>query len=87
MKIKQGQCFFDVVLGSTGNKENLIKMALHNNVSITQKLDIGTEVIPAGKNNKRILEMFGKNNSPATLIKQKSSPLDFLFPNLFPISL
>lgn len=86
MKIKRGQSFLDIVLESTGNRENFILMAHKNNVSITDVLNIGTEIQVTGKKKKRIIEMFGENNIPASLTNN-DNVLDFLFPNLFPISL
>ncbi|MBP4140178.1 hypothetical protein J3495_19110, partial [Flavobacterium sp. P7388] len=68
MKAKQGQSFCDLVIQETGDIGNAFAMALQNGLSITDSLTIGQEIIPAGKENKSISEIWSENNLPATAI-------------------
>ncbi|GEM_PF-3046670 len=44
-KVQQGQSFIDKTLELTGSVENLLEMAILNNVSITDNISIGTEIL------------------------------------------
>ena len=44
-KVQQGQSFIDKTLELTGSVENLLEMAILNNVSITDDVAIGTEIL------------------------------------------
>jgi hypothetical protein len=68
MKAKQGQSFLDLVLQGTGNIENSFAMSVLNGVSITDNLFIDEEIIPAGKENKFITELWSEYNLPATAV-------------------
>ncbi|MGQ8869011.1 hypothetical protein [Myroides sp. TSA_177.3] len=48
IKIKNEQCFLDLVLESTGTINNTLIMALANDVSITDDFSIGKEYKVAG---------------------------------------
>ena len=45
IKVQQGQSFIDKTLELTGSVENLLEMAILNNVSITDDVAIGVEII------------------------------------------
>ncbi|MGV0946060.1 hypothetical protein ACTS93_02600 [Empedobacter falsenii] len=44
-KVQQGQSFIDKTLELTGSVESLLDMAILNNVSITDDVSIGTEIL------------------------------------------
>ncbi|MDH1602558.1 hypothetical protein [Empedobacter sp. GD03739] len=44
-KVQQGQSFIDKTLELTGSVENLLEMAIINNVSITDDVSIGKEIL------------------------------------------
>ena len=44
-KVQQGQSFIDKTLELTGSVESLLEMAILNNVSITDDVSIGKEII------------------------------------------
>lgn len=88
-EIRQGQSFFDVVIVRTGDITNAFEMALKNNISITEKRQTGDVLVNAGKERKAITKLFGKVHYPATAPKQETTTtgLDYLLPNILPMSL
>ncbi|MWB92995.1 hypothetical protein GON26_01350 [Flavobacterium sp. GA093] len=72
MKAKQGQSFCDLVIQGTGNIENAVEMAILNNLSITDNLSIDQVLMPAGKENKSILEIWSEYNLPATALTDEN---------------
>ena len=44
-KVQQGQSFIDKTLELTGSVESLLEMAILNNVSITDDISIGKEIL------------------------------------------
>ena len=68
MKVEQGQSFLDKVIEQTGSLDNAFEMALLNNLSLTDGLQIGSELSTAGTVKRGIVSLFGKNNKPATAL-------------------
>lgn len=66
-KIKQGQCFLDMVIELSGSVDNAIEMAMLNNVSITDRLKINDVVVCNNITNKRVVQLF-KNKNTATAL-------------------
>lgn len=66
-KIKQGQCFLDMVTELSGATDNAIEMAMLNNVSITDRLKINDVVVCNNITNKRVVQLF-KNKNTATAL-------------------
>ncbi|MGE4345946.1 MAG: hypothetical protein AB7D46_00885 [Flavobacteriaceae bacterium] len=90
IEVKQGQSFFDVVVVGTGSITNALAMALKNNVSVTEKRQTGDVIIMAGTERKAITKLFGKTHYPATAAttkEQTTTGLDYLLPNILPMSL
>jgi hypothetical protein len=75
MKAKQGQSFSDLVIQGTGSNENSFTMSVLNGVSITDSLTINQELLPAGKENKSMLEIWSENNNPATAVTDENYEL------------
>jgi hypothetical protein len=71
----QGQSFIDKVLENTGSIENVFQMALLNDISITDDLSIGMELKISEATNKRIVELFGEFNRPATALTNQNYEL------------
>lgn len=65
-KVKQGQSFLDKVTQFTGSCEKALEMALLNNKSITDALEIGEVIIPGTVTNKTVVAFFNTTNQPAT---------------------
>ena len=77
-KVQQGQSFIDKTLELTGSVENLLEMAILNNVSITDDVAIGVEIIGSGVVKNGIVEDL-KSFPPATKVTSKileDIPLD-----------
>lgn len=73
--VKQGQGFVDKVVELTGSFENVVSMAVLNQKSITEPLEIGNEIETIAPTNKRVAQFFNKYNQPATGMTQ--SQIDF----------
>ena len=65
-KAQQGQTFLDLVAQSTGSIENAVKMAVLNNVSITDVVAIGSEFAKAGTIKQRTVNYLKTRSAPAT---------------------
>lgn len=91
IEVKQGQSFFDVVIVATGNITNVFSMALANNISVTDSLEVGEEFSVIGNQRKPITGLFGKTHYPATattiIKKTTTTELDYLLPAILPMSL
>jgi len=75
MKAKQGQSFFDLVIQGTGNIENAFAMSVLNGISITDEMVIDQEIIPEGKQEPSIVELWSENNLPATALTDENTDL------------
>ena len=64
--VKQGQCFLDKITQLTGSFENALSMALLNNRSITDDVEIGLEIKTDLITNKSVVAFFNRFNEPAT---------------------
>jgi len=71
---QQGQSFLDIVTQQTGAIENVVLMALKNNVSITGAIAIGSTYATAGVLKNNVLTALYRKSKPATAI----SNLDFI---------
>ena len=80
--VKQGQCLIDKVVQLTGNFENVLAIALKNDLSVTDSLPadservrgkyvIGLKIQTVSQTNKRVVEFFNKKNEPATALTQE----------------
>lgn len=65
---KQGQSFLDKVIQLTGSCENALEMAILNEVSITDALNIGQALKPSRITNKIVAGFFNPVNEPATAL-------------------
>ena len=72
-KTQQGQSFIDKVIQQTGTLENVVEMAVSNNVSITDDVTIGSEFNNAGKIQQRIVSAMAKRSAPATELEKETS--------------
>ena len=70
-KVKQGQSFLDKVLQLTGSIETALDVSMATGIGITDDLPIDTLIETDLVKNRRIVEMFNKedNTEPATAIK------------------
>jgi hypothetical protein len=75
MKAKQGQSFFDLVIQATGNIENAFAMSVLNGISMTDEMVIDQELLPAGKQETTIIELWSENNLPATALTDENTDL------------
>jgi hypothetical protein len=75
MKAKQGQSFFDLVIQGTGNIENAFAMSILNGISMTDTIVIDQELLPAGKQETTIIELWSENNLPATALTDENTDL------------
>ncbi len=64
-EVQQGQSFLDKVIQLTGSVESAFDVAIFNNMSITDKRQIGDVVKAEKVTNKRVANFF-KNIQPAT---------------------
>ncbi len=65
--VYSGQSFFDKVIENTGNIENAVEMALLNEISITDDIVVGSELLISTITNKVIAGYFDDDNKPASL--------------------
>ncbi len=84
--VRQGQSFLDKVLECTGDLSQAIEIAVLNGLSITDDLEINTELKINGKVNKGIIRTWDFDG-PATSFKNAPSNEDanYQFPIIFPI--
>jgi hypothetical protein len=66
--VYNGQSLLDKAIESTGDVENVFDMAIINNISITQDLQVGTELKIAPITSKATVSFFNEFNRPATAI-------------------
>ena len=59
-RVHSGQTFLNKVLEQTGDIENVMEMALLNNVSITDDVSIGTEILSTPVTNNQIVNYFSE---------------------------
>lgn len=65
---KQGQWLGDIVVREAGSIEAIVEMAVANNISITDQLPVGTELIKPSRIDLRVINYYKTNNIyPATL--------------------
>lgn len=64
-KVQQGQSFIDMVCQLTGSFEDVLAMAILNEKSITDSLNIGDELTGSGIKNPEVVNLFSKKQ-PAT---------------------
>lgn len=84
IKIKNNQCFIDVVLEATGSLSNTLLMAIENNTSITDEKAIGSDYKIVGQVNNMIVENLGIN-PPATGLIDYKSAFNYRLPHIFPM--
>lgn len=68
-KVKQGQSFVDKVTELTGSRENVVKMAVLNGVSVTGFLSNGVSLNSVEITNTEMVKYFKVYGSPATASK------------------
>ncbi len=66
--VHQGQSFLDKVIELTGNVDNTFEMALSNGRSITDNLEIGTELSSISTIDKKVASLFNNQHRPATAL-------------------
>lgn len=71
IKIKNEQCFIDVVLEATGNLNNVLLMAVANNTSITDENVVGSDYKVVGTINRPVVDRL-RTYPPGTSL----APLD-----------
>lgn len=76
-KVQQGQSFIDKTLELTGSVENLLEMAILNNVSITDDVAIGVEIIGSGVVKNSIVDRIANQEIATKLSKN----IDLTIPN------
>lgn len=59
---KQGQWLGDIVVKETGDISALFEFAVKNNLSATETLQIGTQLMPSPATNKRVINYLERNN-------------------------
>ena len=69
MKVRQGQCFLDMVIQGAGTLDAAFDMSVANEISYTEDLVIDDEIIASGSVKNNIIKLFGEFNIPATAIK------------------
>lgn len=63
----QGQWLGDVAIKQAGSIEALFELAVTNNVSPTESLSTGTELMPSPVQNKRVVNYYDRNGiNPAS---------------------
>jgi hypothetical protein len=76
-KISEGQSVLDVAVQKCGAAEAALALAIRNEVSITEELSIGKEIVLSEVVNKNIAAYYAnKNLSPATGITTNGELLD-----------
>lgn len=67
--VKQGQCFLDKVLQTTGSFEGAFEMALLNGIGITEDMVTASQIIPYSIDKKNIVSFWQPNiKEPATAL-------------------
>lgn len=84
IKIKNNQCFIDVVLEATGSLSNTLLMAIENNTSITDEKALGSDYKVVGQVNKMIVDKL-RVNPPATGLIDYKSVFNYRLPHTFPM--
>jgi hypothetical protein len=82
MKIisRQGQWLGDIAVREAGSIEAVIEMAVKNNISITGKLALGTELLKPTPINRRVMNYYEINKIfPATSYEWKRKPVVMVF--------
>ena len=83
---KQGQSFIDLVLQSTGNMENIVAMAIANDVSITDVPNIGDTLQVEGTIKTSITALLESRYMPASVSRtDEPAALDYMMPQTLPI--
>lgn len=70
-KVYQGQSFLDKVVEQTGDFENTFEMALMNNASITDDLEVGGFVKVSTVTKKAVVDFYNEYNRPATFLTKE----------------
>lgn len=71
IKILKGQSLFDIAIQSAGSIEHIFELAIENNISITESLDAGTQIIVPDniELNSNVVSYYTRNSlKPATAI-------------------
>lgn len=84
IKIKNEQCFIDIVLESTGSIDNVLQMALANNTSITDERVIGSDYKVSAQVNNKVVNVM-RVHTPATGLRNHEQPFNYRLPHLFPM--
>jgi hypothetical protein len=71
-KVKQGQSFADKVIQLTGGLDAMLTVAVENDKSITDNLQIGESLKTTVQTKKRVIAFFNLNNEPATKISDSA---------------
>ena len=74
-KVYQGQSFSDKTVEMTGSIENVVLMAIENNVPITDSLAVGSFLTFSGAVTKSISSLFNDSNRCATAITKQNREL------------
>ena len=74
--VKQGQSVLDIAIVYTGDVKESFKIAVINNISITDELFPGQILEVPAVVNKRIVELFRDYNQPATAIMESKFIID-----------
>lgn len=90
IEVRQGQSFFDVALVATGDVTNVFQMAVENNISVTDLLQPGNNLIVSGALRTPITKLFSTRNYPATAIQLETQTnndgIDYVFPYILPMT-
>lgn len=84
IKIKNEQCFIDIVLEATGSLNNTLLMAVANNTSITDEKAVGSDYKVVGTVNKSIVDIL-RIYPPATGLRNYKSAFNYRLPHTFPM--
>ncbi|WP_234111465.1 hypothetical protein [Chryseobacterium sp. R2A-55] len=77
-KVQQGQNFIDIVCQQTGSYEEVLAMAILNNRSITQNVNIGDEIKSTVIRNQNAVTVFAKKQPATALDQNENEPIENL---------
>ncbi len=70
---KQGQWLGDIAVRESGDISSVVDMAIENNLSVTENLKVGTELLKLEAISRRIMNYYDINNIyPATSMERDS---------------
>ena len=66
---RQGQWLGDITIREAGDISELVRMAVDNNISVTERLSTGSELLRPAPENRRVINYYAINDIyPATAL-------------------